>query len=295
MSITDNFSSDLARFETRLAEHLRPKTEASDTLWQGMRYVVHNGGKRLRPLLVYATASTLKADAAHADAPAIALELIHNYSLVHDDLPAMDDDALRRGKPTCHIAFDEATAILVGDALQCLAFETLVDPVFDLSAEQRLKMIRCLATASGARGMAAGQMIDLAASDTAISLEALKNMHRLKTGALLKASVTLGAIAAGNASPEDYNALSQFSDNIGLAFQIQDDVLDVISTTEKLGKQQGSDQKLNKSTYVSLLSLETAQRDIDTLHRAALASLEPFGDRAEPLVKLAHALVRRDY
>lgn len=223
-----------------------------------MRYTLENGGKRLRPMLVYMTADMLGGSLDDADAPAASVELIHTYSLIHDDLPAMDDDDLRRGKPSCHKAFDEATAILTGDALQALAFEILATPSSNLPATIQLAMVQMLAQASGMLGMCKGQALDIEATKQTISLAQLEQMHHHKTGALIKASVLLGALASNKASASDLELLDKFADRVGLAFQVKDDVLDVIGDTASLGKPQGSDQALGKATYTELLGLEKA-------------------------------------
>ncbi len=267
-----------------------------------MRYSIFNGGKRVRPILVYAAAQAVSNNESPADHTAVgstacdiaaaALECIHAYSLIHDDLPAMDNDNLRRGKPTCHIAFDEATAILAGDALQCLAFEALAN-IKNLAATEKLAMVIALAKASGDNGMVAGQAIDLAAVDNKLALAQLETMHSLKTGALIRASVELGARAAGNATAKQLHSLDVYARAIGLAFQVQDDILDVTASTEVLGKQQGADEALNKPTYVSLLGLTAARAKAQNLHKQALSALETFGEQAEPLRQLSGYIISR--
>ena len=223
-------------------------------LIEAMRYGLLLGGKRARPFLVYITGQMLGCKLDDLDTPASAVECIHAYSLIHDDLPAMDDDELRRGKATCHIKFDEATAILTGDALQTLAFTILAEGCVNPNAESnRIKMVKVLADASGANGMCMGQALDLAAENKQVSLQELEAIHRNKTGALMKSAIRLGALAAGEKGLEVMPQLDTFADAIGLAFQVQDDILDIISDTETLGKPQGSDQELNKSTYPALL------------------------------------------
>ncbi|MFT5722383.1 MAG: geranylgeranyl diphosphate synthase type II, partial [Motiliproteus sp.] len=241
-------------------------------LHEAMHYGLFNGGKRLRPVLVYASCLALGGELHQADAAAAALECIHSYSLLHDDLPAMDDDALRRGKPTCHIAFDEATAILAGDALQPLAFELLSQPC-GLAPATQLQMIRILAQASGDCGMVAGQALDIAAEGRPQTLAQLEQMHRLKTGALIRAAVELGALASGNSDPLSLAALGDYAAAIGLAFQVQDDILDIESDTQILGKTQGADLARNKSTYPALLGLEGAKHKALELHQQALEAL----------------------
>lgn len=242
-------------------------------LHEAMRYSLFNGGKRLRPVLVYASCLALGGQLHQADAAAAALECIHAYSLIHDDLPAMDDDRLRRGKPTCHIAFDEATAILAGDALQPLAFELLSQPASQTPVIQ-LQMIHILAQASGDGGMVAGQMVDIAAEGQQQTLAQLEQMHRLKTGALIKAAVQLGALASGNTDAARLAALTDYAAAIGLAFQVQDDILDIESDTLTLGKTQGADLAKDKSTYPSLLGLENAKGKAAELHQQALDALQ---------------------
>jgi len=264
-------------------------------LHKAMRYAVLQGGKRLRPLLVYLTGQTLNIPQSQLDAPACALELIHAYSLVHDDLPAMDDDDLRRGKPTCHKAFDEATAILVGDALQTLAFQTL-SRAPKLSAKQRLNMIESLSIAAGSRGMVGGQALDMDAVGKQLNLVELENMHLHKTGALISASVQLAIHAAEKISPNQSQALLHYAHCIGLAFQIQDDVLDETSDTETLGKTQGADKALNKPTYPALLGLSEARERATNLVNDALSSLQDFDHKkTAPLRWLANYIIHRRF
>ncbi|GAL19796.1 dimethylallyltransferase [Vibrio maritimus] len=236
-----------------------------------MRYALLLGGKRARPFLVYATGSIFGCTEEELDTPAAAIECIHAYSLIHDDLPAMDDDELRRGKPTCHIEFDEATAILTGDALQTLAFTILSEgPLASFAESQRINMVKELANASGAAGMCIGQALDLEAENRSVGLEELEQIHRHKTGALIKCAVQLGALAAGEKGREYLPQLENYAEAIGLAFQVQDDILDIVSDTETLGKPQGSDVELNKSTYPALLGLEGAQQKATQLFEEAL-------------------------
>ncbi len=264
------------------------------TLHEAMRYSVLDGGKRMRPLLVYATGTALGVDSDILDAPACAVELIHSYSLIHDDLPAMDNDDLRRGKPTCHKAFDEATALLAGDALQTLAFYVLAqDPKLKVEASVRLKMITTLAQASGSRGMAGGQAIDLASVGRQLDLAELENMHIHKTGALIRSSVVLGALCKPSLDPQRLQRLDRYAKCIGLAFQIRDDILDVEGSTETLGKQRGKDVVLDKPTYPSLLGLEGAKEKAEELHREAIRSLEPLDDRGDALRWIASFIVER--
>jgi farnesyl diphosphate synthase len=256
--------------------------------------VTLGGGKRIRPLLVYFTGEVLGVDAPRLDGPATAVELIHAYSLVHDDLPSMDDDDLRRGRPTCHRAFDEATAILVGDALQVLAFEILAcDPDMVEEPAARLRMIATLAQAAGPAGMAGGQAIDIEATGGRLSIGELEHMHRLKTGALIVASVMLGALSAPGLPPEKLAHLQRFAECAGLAFQVQDDILDVEGDAATLGKSPGADQARNKPTYPSIAGMERAKRRARELHQQALDELAAFGAAAEPLRWLSAYIIER--
>lgn len=285
-----------ARIEHVLDESLTLPDPGTARLREAMRYSVLGGGKRLRPTLVYISGQSLDVPLERLDAPAAAVELIHVYSLVHDDLPAMDDDDLRRGRPTCHRAFDEATAILVGDALQALAFQVIADDEKSgVPAAARLEMIRLLAHAIGASGVAGGQAIDLAAVGRQLSLEELENMHRRKTGALIEASVLLGATASPDIAPADMQALREFASAIGLAFQIQDDILDVEGTSAALGKTTGADAARQKPTYPSVVGLEVAKKHAITLRDRAIQALEPLKKRGEVLRELAHFVVNRTY
>ncbi|TDG13019.1 polyprenyl synthetase family protein [Seongchinamella unica] len=256
------------------------------------RYATSNGGKQVRPTLYFAAWNAM-ADSSPADtAPALALELIHTYSLIHDDLPAMDDDDMRRGKPSLHKAYDEATAILVGDGLQARAFELIADAP-ELSAEQKVRMIKVLAQASGFEGMVGGQYIDIQAVDSDMTLEELRAMHEMKTGALIRASLALGGIAA-NATEAQLAALDEYGRNIGLAFQVVDDILDVEGDPETLGKTQGKDAEANKPTYVKLLGLDGAKAEAQRLLDEAIAALDSFGESADMLRELARYIVGRD-
>jgi geranylgeranyl pyrophosphate synthase len=283
-----------SRVNARMTDWLSRLPHDAPRLVEAMRYAVLIGGKRLRPLLAYASAEAAGAPVDVADDAACALELLHTYSLVHDDLPAMDDDALRRGKPTCHIAFDEATAILAGDALQCLAFEILAEGSSALAPHTRLAMIHTLAQASGTGGMAGGQALDLEAEGQALSLAALEQIHRLKTGRLIRAAVRMGALAGGLPA-EGLGPLDRYADAIGLAFQVQDDILDVIGHTDVLGKPRGSDEALAKATYPRLLGLESARTLALRLRDEALDALESFNAKADPLRSLAHFIVQRNH
>lgn len=278
------------RVEHALDRALPPPTEKPARLHEAMRYATLGGGKRVRPALVYATGALLGVPAAELDAAAVAIEMIHVYSLVHDDLPAMDDDEYRRGRLTCHRQFDEATAILAGDSLQVLAFQTLARGPGTPS--QRLAMIERLAVASGTAGMAGGQAIDLAAAGRVLSVAELEDMHRLKTGALLQAAVLLPA-ARAEPGPDACARLERFGAALGLAFQIVDDLLDVEGDPKLLGKATGVDSARGKPTYPALVGSAEARRRADGLHRDALAELEPFGAAAEPLRALAHFLTHR--
>lgn len=293
------------RIDGFLAQHLSvlgsPYTEynthsASEPLLSAMRYSSLNGGKRIRPALVYASALCCEASPELDEALdhiAAAIECIHAYSLIHDDLPAMDDDDLRRGQATCHVKFDEATAILAGDALQTEAF-LLLSQAPGISAEQRLALIQNLTVASGWRGMIGGQMIDLNSEDKQIDLAALKAMHALKTGALIRASVEMAAIAC-KASSEQTKALSEFASAIGLAFQVQDDILDIESDTQTLGKQQGADIANDKSTFPKLLGLEGAKQTALELQQTASQALETFGQAAQALEEIGRFIINRNY
>lgn len=282
-----------SRVNRQLQLALPARIAGGERLLEAMSYSLLRGGKRVRPLLAYASATAVGGNmhAPALDASACAVECIHAYSLVHDDLPAMDDDDLRRGEPTCHIAFDEATAILAGDALQCLAFESLLR--CDAPAELLLSLCRELARAAGASGMVGGQAIDLAAVATAPDIDHLELMHQHKTGALIEASVVMGAMAAGLSDEPVLRSLRAFAQAIGLAFQVQDDILDVTSDTEVLGKRQGADSDRNKPTYVTLLGLNGAQQKAQQLHQQALAALEPLGHNALILRELSAYIVER--
>jgi len=286
-----------ARIEQTLSARL-PDNKAlnqvtSARLVEAMRYSSLNGGKRLRALLVYATGEALGTDLALLDAPASAVEMIHAYYLVHDDMPIMDDDDLRRGQPTCHKKYDDATALLVGDALQSLAFESLCDN--NLAPAQQCQMVKTLAQQSGVMGMAGGQAIDLESVDKSLSLDALQAMHELKTGALLRASVRLGALSSTTVDEKTLAKLDHYAHCIGLAFQVQDDVLDVITDTDTLGKTQGADIALNKPTYPALMGLASAQQKAIDLIDDALAELEDLPFNTQALAALARFVVQRSH
>ena len=280
--------------DAQLEQILPQPRGPAEALFAAMRYSVFNGGKRLRPALCFAAAEAVAATDANTARVAAALEMIHAYSLIHDDLPAMDDDDLRRGKPTCHIQFGEATAILAGDGLQSLAFQQLTE-LQNIPADHMVRLLSMLASYSGCQGMVAGQAIDLAATGQGLNLDQLKTMHRHKTGALIEASVLMGAIATGAATEQQSAVLKRFAADIGLAFQIQDDILDVESSTEQLGKQQGSDALNQKSTYSSIMGLEEARTEATKLYQQSVASLDIFAERADPLRQLASFIVNRAY
>ena len=282
-----------ARVDHVLQGWLTDAQAIAPRLKEAMSYSLFNGGKRVRPILCYASAVVVSKPNAVTDAAAAALECIHAYSLVHDDLPAMDDDDLRRGKPTCHIAFDEATAILVGDALQALAFEKLAESVDGVDVNG-LEMLRRLAAGAGATGMVAGQMLDLQAEGSfkSLSLDDLERIHRHKTGALIGCSVAIGALSAG-ADNAQVESLSTYARALGLAFQVQDDIIDLTSDTETLGKLQGSDLEKGKCTYVEMLGLSGAKAKALELSEQALTSLSEFGQAADPLRWIANYNVDR--
>jgi geranylgeranyl pyrophosphate synthase len=291
--LTDRVPLYQQRIEGVLAHALEIDGAATPRLLDAMRYSTLAGGKRVRPILVYATGEALGASLEVLDAAAAAVELIHVYSLVHDDLPAMDNDDLRRGRPTCHRAFDEATAILVGDALQARAFEVLANGPASIPASARIEMLRVLADAIGTRGMAGGQAIDLEAVKQLLGKPELERMHRQKTGALIQASVLLGAISAGSQDIPERAALAEFGAEIGLAFQIQDDILDVEGTTTALGKRAGADADRIKPTYPSVLGLQESREEALARRDRAIAALKPWGTRFAALSEFANFLVAR--
>ena len=298
--MTSNTEQQIEEWRQRSEESLDKWLPSNDInpaqLHQAMRYSVLNGGKRIRPILVYASGYAVDASESALDAPASAVEFIHAYSLIHDDLPAMDDDDLRRGKPTCHKAFNEAQAILAGDALQSLAFHTIAHGLpKNIPAETKLDILDALAIASGSRGMAGGQAIDLASVGKSLNIAELEDMHVHKTGAFIRASVKMGALCQPKIDTEKLKKLDHFAKCIGLAFQIQDDILDVTSDTETLGKTQGADIALNKPTYPSLLGLDGAREMAEELYKDAHDSLDIFEEKAEPLRWLADYIVKRSY
>jgi len=284
------------RVETALDQRLPAANILPQKLHQAMRYCVLDGGKRMRPMLTYCTGKTLGIPPEVLDGIACSVEFIHVYSLIHDDLPAMDDDDLRRGKPTCHVAFDEATAILAGDALQALAFETLAhDTTIHASPENRLKMISTLTKASGSQGMVGGQAIDLQSVGTKLNLPELENMHIHKTGALIRASVMMATLAKTDIDPVVVAHLDHYAKCIGLSFQVKDDILDEESDTATLGKTQGKDKDNNKPTYPALLGLAGAKQKAQELHESALQSLSIFGSEANLLRDLSLYIIERNH
>ena len=294
MSLSYFMQTSRHRVEHALAQWLPATDIIPERLHEAMRYVTLNGGKRIRPILVYATGTALGIPEQQLDGPACAVELIHAYSLVHDDLPAMDNDELRRGLPTCHIKYDEATAILAGDALQSLAFHILAhDETMATDAQRRLEMIDTLAIASGSRGMAGGQAIDLASVGKELNVVELENMHIHKTGALIRASVKLAALSRSKVELELMDKLEHYAKCIGLAFQIRDDILDVESDTETLGKIQGADAMRNKPTYPSLIGVVKAKDMADDLVNQALESLQQLGKEADFLRDIARYIIER--
>ena len=296
LQLNDFLQQCQQRVDKRLGAALDAEI-ASAILLEAMRYACLGPGKRIRPVLAYASALAVGGELAAADNAAAAIELIHSYSLVHDDLPAMDDDDLRRGKPTLHKAYDEATAILVGDALQSLAFQILsADPIAQektLGARNRLAMIQLLSQAAGATGMVGGQSLDFEAVGVELNIQQLEQMHSLKTGALIRCAVLLGGLSCESTSDSQMTALGAYADKLGLAFQVQDDILDVVGDTAQLGKPQGSDSDKNKPTYVSLLGLDEAKALANSLSNKAITALQEFPASADPLRELAAFVVSR--
>lgn len=284
------------RVERALDARLPGEGILPQTLHQAMRYTVLDGGKRTRPLLTYATGQALGLSEDVLDAQACAVEFIHVYSLIHDDLPAMDNDDLRRGKPTCHKAFDEATAILAGDALQALAFDVLAnDPAILAGSEARIKMIAALTRASGSQGMVGGQAIDLGSVGQKLTLPELENMHIHKTGALIRASVNLAALSKPDLDADVAKKLDHYAKCIGLSFQVKDDILDVESDTATLGKTQGKDVDNDKPTYPALLGMAGAKQKAQELHEQAVESLAGFGGEADLLRDLSLYIIERSH
>ncbi len=289
-----------ARYQARIEAALDRWLPALDTpprrLHEAMRYSALGGGKRIRPLLVYATGEALGTDPAMLDAPSVAIELMHAFSLVHDDLPAMDDDDLRRGQPTVHKAFDEATAILAADAMQPLAFHVLSsDPALIPHPAAQVTLVRLLADACGSEGMTGGQAIDLASEGTRLDAAELEHMYRLKTGRLIRVSILSAAACPPQPGVEGEHALERFADALGLAFQIRDDILDVEGDTEIIGKQQGADEARDKATYPALFGMDNARARVAELLDAALQQLESFGAGANYLAYLARIIAERDH
>ncbi|MGI9329352.1 MAG: polyprenyl synthetase family protein [Gammaproteobacteria bacterium] len=292
-SKTDEYQ---ARIEAALSRWLPAMEIPPHRLHEAMRYSVLGGGKRIRPLLVYAAGEALGTDPALLDAPAVAIELMHAFSLVHDDLPAMDNDDLRRGRPTTHKAFDEATAILAADALQPLAFNVLcTDPALVPYPDTQVALVQILAQACGSEGMTGGQAIDLASEGNRLEAAELEHMYRLKTGRLLRTSIMSAAACPPQPGLDGSHALERFSDYLGLAFQIRDDILDVEGETAVIGKQQGADEARSKATYPALFGMEQARARVAELLAAALQELESFGSRADYLTYLARLIVERDH
>jgi len=281
--------------EKTIGALLPPATTIPHRLHDAMRYATLGGGKRVRPMLAFAAGEVASAPTERVRIVAAAVEMIHSYSLVHDDLPCMDDDVLRRGRPTCHIEFDEATALLAGDALQAMAFQIVSAHTLCDDSSDQLALIRLFAEVCGSRGMAGGQAIDLASVDREITLPELEHMHMLKTGALIRASVMMGALCGRALEAAEKQKLDHFAKCIGLAFQVVDDILDCESNTEKLGKTAGKDHDANKPTYVSLLGLNPAKQFANELLQDAHTSLQPFGESARRLHQLADFIVSRDY
>ncbi|WP_305072826.1 polyprenyl synthetase family protein [Propionivibrio sp.] len=282
------------RIEAALARFLPPQEAIPGRLHQAMRYSCLNGGKRIRPLLAFAAGELTGASAEKLEVVSCAVEMIHAYSLVHDDLPCMDNDVLRRGRPTCHVEFGEATALLVGDSLQALAFELLAREKLGEPSVQ-IEMLRLLTHASGSLGMAGGQAIDLDAVGRELELPELELMHALKTGALIRAAVMLGALCGTPLSGEERNALDRFAKRAGLLFQVVDDILDCTASTATLGKTAGKDSAADKPTYVGLMGLEQARSFADELRKQALDALGVFGDRAHRLVEISDFITHRKF
>lgn len=294
MSFNQQLHASQQRCERALTDALQQLNIADPYLAEAMAYSLFNGGKRVRPFLVEATAQAMGIDDERVDAVMAAIEMVHSYSLVHDDLPAMDDDDLRRGQPTCHIKFNEATAILAGDALLTGAFEVLADTPAKFSDSQRLQLVRLLSQGAGAAGMVAGQTIDLASVGKAVDLPHLERMHGYKTGALIRMSVLMGAYC-GEPEADTIEQLTIYANAIGLAFQVQDDILDIESDTATLGKQQGADMALNKPTYPALLGLDGAKEKALQLQNIALQALEKVAGDTSALVGLADYIVTRNH
>jgi farnesyl diphosphate synthase len=289
------WSRDVAgRMETALAELLPTQSLVPNRLHDAMRYSTLGGGKRVRAMLVLAAGELTGASLERLRIPAAAVEMIHAYSLIHDDLPCMDDDVLRRGKPTCHVEFDEATALLAGDALQSLAFQLMAEYKLAAKPDTQLKMLQLFATACGSRGMAGGQAIDLDSVGKALSLPELEHMHILKTGALIRASILMGAYCGDELSEGDFASLDRYAKCIGLAFQVVDDILDEEGDATTLGKTAGKDKADGKPTYTSIMGLAPAKVFAEEMLADSLTALAPFGARAQRLRSLAEFIVRRE-
>lgn len=296
MSNLTNHQAYQDKINTFLAKQLNKLTINDEKLLEAMRYGLLIGGKRMRPYLAYITGESLGAAKTDIDAIAGALECIHAYSLLHDDLPAMDDDDLRRGKPTCHKAFDEATAILAGDALQTLAFDILANHEFSKEVQpKQIKLIQQLVSASGYQGMCGGQALDLSATDKTIGLAQLEQLHSLKTGALLEASVLMAAECSTQVTSQEKQALQKYAQLVGLAYQVQDDIIDITSSEEELGKPKGSDLAANKSTYPALLGLQGAQEKAENLFQQALQALASLPYNTQSLAEFATFIVKRSH
>lgn len=296
MSDLVNHQAYQDQINTFLAKQLNKLTINDEKLLEAMRYGLLIGGKRMRPYLAYITGESLGANNSDIDAVAGALECIHAYSLLHDDLPAMDDDDLRRGKPTCHKAFDEATAILAGDALQTLAFDILANHDFSQEVQpKQIKLIQQLVSASGYQGMCGGQALDLSATDKTIGLAQLETLHSLKTGALLEASVLMAAECSSKVTVQEKQILKKYAQLVGLAYQVQDDIIDITSSEEELGKPKGSDLAANKSTYPALLGLQGAQEKAENLFQQALQALASLPYNTQSLAEFATFIVKRSH
>ncbi|WP_462158931.1 (2E,6E)-farnesyl diphosphate synthase [Pseudoalteromonas sp. GB56] len=280
---------------TTLEDYFATQSAAQSRILAATQYSVQNGGKRLRPLLVYCVGNMLGANKTDLDKAAAAIECIHSYSLVHDDLPAMDDDELRRGRPTCHIAYDEAHAILAGDTLQTIAFELLSSAEFTIDARAQLDLVNALSKASGLLGMVGGQALDIEATDKTISLAELEQIHKAKTGALLSCAIELGYLCAQNVEQSTKQALDSYGRAIGLAFQVKDDILDIEGDTQTLGKPQGSDLAANKATYPALLGLDGAKQKLQQLYDDAISALDVLPYDSAILQQLAQYVIARDH
>lgn len=297
---SDDFATQWAHYKTRANQQIEAAFERNlhhndERLADAMRHSTQNGGKRFRAMLVYASGECFGAELQALDNAAIALEFMHAYSLVHDDLPAMDDDDLRRGKPSCHLQFDEATAILAGDALQALAFEMLTEEIESVNTAQQIKMIKRLASAAGVLGMAGGQSLDILATGKTLDQNALQGIHERKTGALIRAALLVGALASNNVSDEELTLIDEYGRKIGLAFQVVDDILDLTQSSQQLGKQSGADAALDKNTYPSLMGLEAAQQYATKLVQTAHISLDKLRRDTAFLHQLADFTLSRNY